>query len=174
MRCGGAAGARRDVMLSHALFSGWRKRQFATISTDSQNRRLLSRRRAIKQDTRHSITTLNLNKSSRTYTYLHCTFFGNCPLFIMVLDRILRVIGNILLYIIVWLLIFTVKVSCWWYNQYNNSGHLHCVNGVDYEEELKNMLPSQNLWNITYSLNIAVLASLGSLRICQNYIYNVM
>lgn len=33
-----AAGARRDVMLSHALFSGWRKRQFATISTDSQNR----------------------------------------------------------------------------------------------------------------------------------------
>lgn len=35
---GGAGRARRDVMLSHALFSGWRKRQFATISTDSENR----------------------------------------------------------------------------------------------------------------------------------------
>ncbi|CAG9561296.1 unnamed protein product [Danaus chrysippus] len=29
---------RRDGMLSHALFNEWRKRQFATISTDSQNR----------------------------------------------------------------------------------------------------------------------------------------
>lgn len=39
LRGRGARGpVRRDVMLSHALFSGWRKRQFATISTDSENR----------------------------------------------------------------------------------------------------------------------------------------
>lgn len=71
---GGAPGARRDVMLSHALFSGWRKRQFATISTDSQNRRLLSRRRAIKQDTRHSVTTLHLNKSLQI-KHITCNLF---------------------------------------------------------------------------------------------------